>query len=326
MVTETIPTTNFFAPVQDLLQQVEERMRVQADAHHPDLRAALDLLLSAGGKRVRPGVALLVGKMLGAETEKLVTMSAAIEMLHTATLVHDDLIDGSLMRRGMATLNSMWSPAATVLTGDFIFARAASLAAATDSIEVMHLFSEALATVVNGEVTQLFSKRGKVNREDYERRIYAKTASLFETAATSAAMLSPVGPAVIQTARFFGREIGMAFQIIDDILDFTGQQATVGKPVASDLRQGLVTLPLLFYQESHPDDPHLVEFYVNGALTEKQVDCLVDAIRDSGAIQQSLGEAHGYIDCAVDKLRELPACPERLSLEHLAHYFVNRQL
>jgi geranylgeranyl pyrophosphate synthase len=134
----------FLSPVQEEIKLVEERMRTQADNTHSDLRAALEHLLAAGGKRIRPTISLLVGNMLGAPLDKLITLGAAVELLHTATLVHDDLIDGSLLRRGMATLNARWSPPATVLTGDFLFARAAITAAETDHLPLMKLFSETL--------------------------------------------------------------------------------------------------------------------------------------------------------------------------------------
>ncbi len=227
-------------------------MLAQADRHHPDLGAAIEHLLSSGGKRIRPAVALLTGSMLGGSVDKLVILGAAIELLHTATLVHDDLIDGAILRRGITTLNAQWMPAATVLTGDFIFARAAKLAAETDSIPVMHLFAETLATIVNGELTQLFSSRGLVSKEDYLLSIHAKTASMFELATAAAALLSPVDNDTVEDLRTFGYDIGMAFQIVDDVLDFTGEQATVGKPVGSDLRQGLITLPALYYFEEQP--------------------------------------------------------------------------
>ena len=165
-------------------------MRSQAEHQHPDLRAALDHLISSGGKRIRPTVTLLIGRILNGDESRLVTLAAAIELLHTATLVHDDLIDGSLLRRGIPTINSKWSPGATVLTGDFMFARAAKLASDTNSIPVMSLFSKTLATIVNGEITQLFSNRCNINREEYYQRIYAKTASLFEASACCAALIS----------------------------------------------------------------------------------------------------------------------------------------
>ncbi len=301
-------------------------MRAQSDGHHPDLGAALEHLLSSGGKRVRPAVALLTGGMFGADLSRVVTLGAAIELLHTATLVHDDLIDGALLRRGIATLNARWSPAATVLTGDFVFASAAKLAAETDSIEVMHLFAETLATIVNGEITQMFSSHGLVSRENYYQRIYAKTASMFELATAAAAVLSPVGAEVGQQARRFGYEIGMAFQIVDDILDFTGEQTTVGKPVASDLRQGLVTLPALYYIETHPGDPEMTSLLEGSYFSEERVVRLVKSIRGSGAVDQAMDEARQHCQCALNWLREQPECAERMALEDLAEYIVGRSM
>lgn len=300
-------------------------MRKQASDHHPDLGAALDHLLSSGGKRVRPAVALLCGGMLGASIEHLVTLAAAIEMLHTATLVHDDLIDGSLLRRGIATLNAQWSPAATVLTGDFIFAKAAKLAAETNSVGVMRLFAETLAVIVNGEITQLFTSHGLASRDNYETRIYSKTASMFELAAAAAALLSPVPPGVVDRMRAFGYQIGMAFQIMDDILDFTGEQATIGKPVASDLRQGLVTLPALIYLDTHPDDMDLQAILEGKVLTDAQMDRLVAAIRAGSAVEAAVLEAQVYIERAHQILGEMPDTQERQALGELADYIVQRR-
>jgi geranylgeranyl pyrophosphate synthase len=307
-----------------LLLQVEDLMRTQADDKHPDLRAALQHLLSSGGKRVRPAAVLLTGGMLGGDTDKLVTLSAAIELLHTATLVHDDLIDGAFLRRGIATLNSQWSPAATVLTGDFIFARAARLAAQTGSVAVMQLFAETLAPIVNGEITQLFDGRGLASRENYDGRIYAKTASMFELAASAAALLSPVSADTVEQMRCYGYAIGMAFQIVDDILDFTGEQATVGKPVASDLRQGLITLPALIFYDRNPQDMDFQVVLRGEMLPEAAVGRLVTAIRASGAIQASAAEAERYIQQGLEILEIFPDTPERLALEDLARYITNR--
>jgi geranylgeranyl pyrophosphate synthase len=134
MERDSLTTITFLSPVQEGIQRVEDRMRSQADGYHPDIAAALDLLLKSGGKRIRPAITLLASRMLGGDEDVSITLATAIELLHTATLVHDDLIDGSLLRRGSPTLNSQWSPAATVLTGDFIFARAAKMAANTNSV------------------------------------------------------------------------------------------------------------------------------------------------------------------------------------------------
>ena len=324
MVRNHLEQINFFTPIQPYILQVEARMRKKTDGHHPDLDLALEHLLSSGGKRVRPAVALLTGGMYGADPERLVTLGAAIELLHTATLVHDDLIDGAMFRRGIATLNARWSPAATVLTGDYVFARAAQLAAETNSVEVMHIFAETLATIVSGELTQMFTSHGLASRENYYQRIYAKTASMFVLATSAAAILASVDAEVVRSARQFGNDIGMAFQIIDDILDFTGEQATIGKPVASDLRLGLVTLPALYYIEARPEDPDMRSIMDGQYLSEERMERLISEIRQSGAIAQAMDEARHYVNCALDNLRLQPECTERYALEELTSFIVQR--
>jgi geranylgeranyl pyrophosphate synthase len=300
-------------------------MRKQAGVeHHPDLRAALEHLLSAGGKRVRPTVVFLAGDMLGAPREKLVTLGASVEMLHTATLVHDDLIDGALLRRGASTLNARWSPAATVLTGDFLFSRAAKLAADVDYLPLMKLFADTLGTIVNGELVQMFSAKGVINRDNYYQRIYAKTASLFEMSALAAAMVATEDENVRAAFKSYGYEIGMAFQIVDDILDFTGDQAAVGKPVGSDLLNGLVTLPAIYYAESHPENEDVRALTEGGWANPERMARLVEAIRQSHAIRRAMDEARERVEKALKALESFPNSRERGALEGLATYIVDR--
>ena len=343
---------SLFDPVQSAIHDVEKRMLEQADGNRTELSAALQHLLASGGKRIRVAVTLLMGRLLqtsygiddptGIFNSRLVTLAAAIEMLHTATLVHDDLIDGALVRRGIPTLNAQWTPAATVLTGDFIFARAARLAAETDSVTIMRLFADTLATIVGGEIRQLFGRRISASRDDYERRIYAKTASLFETAAlatTSLIMENPekISPSGIDIKSLesmtqkFGYHLGMAFQVVDDVLDFTGEQATVGKPVASDLRQGLFTLPAIIYLEHNPDDPDLNGMMEGLPLTEINFDRLLGNIRNrdlgnnGSAVSMALQEAQSYVAEAGRLISPLPDYPEKRSLIDLANYITLRK-
>lgn len=299
-------------------------MRAQTEGYHTDLQAALDLILKSGGKRIRPNMTLLIGQMLGAEKNRAITLSAAIELLHTATLVHDDLIDGALLRRGMPTLNSQWSPGATVLTGDFLFARAAQLAAETDSIPVMKIFSRTLGVIVNGEIAQMFASRCVANHENYIQRIYAKTASLFETAAASAALISPVEEQVVEQMRVYGYEIGMAFQIVDDILDFTGDQTTVGKPVGSDLRQGLITLPALYFLDENPDSDAAKILRSGKCPGIEQTETLIANIRESNAIRMAHKTAVRYVERSLSAISVFPDCAERQALIELANYIVQR--
>lgn len=317
----------FFTSVQDQLQFVEQRIREQAgEDHHPDLRSALEHILSAGGKRIRPTLGLLVGNMLGAPEEKLITLGASVELLHTATLVHDDLIDGALLRRGIPTLNARWSPAATVLTGDFLFARAAKLAAETDYLPLMKLFADTLAIIVNGELTQMFSARGVIDRDNYYQRIYAKTASLFEMAALAAAMVATEDEEMRASMRAFGYEVGLAFQIVDDILDFTGEQSAVGKPIGSDLLNGLVTLPAIYFAESDPANEDVLSLPNGGWKDTERVQRLVDSIRQSEAIQQAMDEARQAVRRAIKALSDAPVSPEKEALENLARFIVDRKI
>ena len=317
----------FFTSVQDQLQFVEQRIREQAgEDHHPDLRSALEHILSAGGKRIRPTLGLLVGNMLGAPEEKLITLGASVELLHTATLVHDDLIDGALLRRGIPTLNARWSPAATVLTGDFLFARAAKLAAETDYLPLMKLFADTLAIIVNGELTQMFSARGVIDRENYYQRIYAKTASLFEMSALASAMVSTEDEETRLAMKVFGYEVGMAFQIVDDILDFTGEQSAVGKPIGSDLLNGLVTLPAISFAERYPDNADVLSLPSGGWKDTERVQRLVDSIRQSEAIQQAMDEARQAVSRALQSLNDAPVSPEKEALENLAKFIVDRKI
>jgi geranylgeranyl pyrophosphate synthase len=258
--------------------------------------------------------------MMGAEEDRILSLATAIELLHTATLVHDDLIDSSLLRRGMPTLNSQWSSGATVLAGDFIFARAARMASQTDSIPVMKLFSETLSTIVNGEITQLFLSQCSINRDEYFRRIYSKTASLFETTATSAALLSPVSDVIRQNCRQYGYNLGM-----DDILDFIGDETTLGKPIGNDLRHGLITLPLIIYIE---DNPHsLISTLINNneCPQDNQINQVLLDLEHSNAIQKAMDEAAEYINKAIASLEIFAECEDKTSLEEMARYVVQRK-
>ena len=321
-----LTTAPFYIPIQNSILEVETKMRDAAHGHHPEIGAALNHLLSSGGKRVRPAVALLTGEMLGADPDKMISLAASIELLHTATLVHDDLIDGALLRRGIPTLNAQWTPGATVLTGDFIFACAAKLAAQTDSVELMYQFSDTLATIVNGEITQMFSRNVGYQLDEYLNRIYAKTGSLFVLATTAPAILSPIRDTMYDAAREFGYGIGMAFQITDDVLDFTGSPSSVGKPVANDLRQGLITLPAIYYQEINPEDPNLLGILSGNIIDEDDLNQLVSEIQNSGAIERSNEQANIFVNQALNALDSLPQSSEHEALERLSKYVVDRHL
>jgi geranylgeranyl pyrophosphate synthase len=189
----------------------------------------------------------------------------------------------------------------------------------------MKLFSETLAIIVNGELTQMFSARGVIERNNYYNRIYAKTASLFEMSALAATMVATEDEGTRESMKAFGYEVGMAFQIVDDILDFTGDPSTVGKPIGSDLLNGLVTLPAIYFAEANPRNEDVLSLPEGGWKDTARVQRLVDAIRQSYAIEQSIEEARRAVSRALNALEDAPASPEKEALEDLAKFIVDRK-
>ncbi len=316
-----------FELIHDDLQRVEEKMRKAGQEAEGPLRDAILYLISSGGKRIRPALTLVAGRQYNVNREALTSLAAAVEMLHTATLVHDDVIDGSLLRRGNPTLNARWSAGATVLAGDYIFARAAIFATETNSVQVVRLFAETLATICGGELRQMFKyydlDQGK---QEYYNRIYAKTASLFSAATELGALLAQAPEKEIAAFRDYGHYLGMAFQIVDDVLDFIGNEEVLGKPVGSDLRQGTITLPVFYYLDKGGDRRILMDVFNEQDPERKQAALAkaLDVIRASGAIEAALQEAWAFAKRAQEALQRLPESPYRLALYELAEYVVQR--
>ena len=316
--------TQIIDSIREDLQRVEDTLRTLPMIEFEVVEEAIGHLLDSGGKRIRPTLTLLASQLYPADLDRVVLLAAAVEMLHTATLVHDDLIDGSLLRRGSPTLNAIWTPSATILVGDYLFSRAADLAARTDNVRVMQIFARTLMTIVTGELSQMFQGGSRVARATYERRIYAKTASMFELATEAAGVLIKAPEDQITVLRDFGRDLGMAFQIVDDVLDFTGDAAEVGKPVGSDLLHGIVTLPVIHYLDAHPDDDRILALLQDGRRDEPQVRAIVESIRRSKAIDTALNEAREYVRRSQRALSYLPECRAREAMRDMAEYVVAR--
>lgn len=309
------------------LEQVELKMRRALGSSNEYLTEVLVYLLQSGGKRLRPALALLSAQFQPSDASKAVSLAAAVEILHTATLVHDDLIDNSLMRRGKATLNARWSSGATVLAGDYMFAWAASLAAETENVRVISIFAQTLVTICRGELNQLFGPDWQQQtQDDYYARIYNKTASLFASATETGAILCGLPEPQVQGLRAYGKNLGMAFQIVDDLLDFVGDAHELGKPVGSDLRQGIVTLPTMFFLRRHPDDPELIRVLSRQETAEAAIVQVVNRIAQSDATTLAFEEARTFIRSAKEALMVLPDHPSRLAMLELADYVVERRM
>lgn len=308
-----------------LIQEVEARMRMQFSGYPSTLVATLDQLILTGSKRIRPSITLLMGSLFDAKQETILNLAAAVEMMHTATLVHDDLVDGTGQKPVHKTINGRFATSATVLAGDFAFAAAAQLAAATNRISVMEKFSETLQIIVNGEITYMFNSGDHRDRRAYYEWIHAKTASLFKLASGMAATLGSADPAGIESATQFGFNIGMALQISDDIIDLAGDPSLLGKPVGSHLRQGAITLPALFYLEAHPDDFDFEAMIKSNGNGQGEIESLITAIQNSDAIGQSAQQADRFLKDGLDALSNLPDTPERAELAQLARQVIKHE-
>ena len=327
-------------PVRDRLRDVESHLKATDSAVFAPLATAFIDLIGSGGKRLRPALALMAAELgherLDAVDQARVTaLAASVEMLHTATLVHDDVIDDALLRRGAPTLNASWNKGATVLAGNFLFGRAAYFAADTGNSRVITIFSRTLNVIVNGELRQLFARNnfGQV-KEEYYQRIYAKTASLFCAATEGAAVLAHLPELAIQDLHDFGYNLGMAFQIVDDILDFTGDEQSLGKPAGSDLRQGTLTLPFFYYLQGL-EQPESVTTQLETChaeamdsddprLWDQTVNELVHALRGSQAIAHSRREAGDFVEKARTNLADLPDNIFKHSMLGLCDFVVQR--
>ncbi len=315
--------------IHEELERVEHKIREVTHIEHEQLRATLDYLLSSGGKRLRPALVILSSKFYPADADKITSLAAAVETLHTATLIHDDLIDNALLRRGNPTLNALWNNAATVLTGDYLFARAAAFAAETESVHVVSIFAQTLMTICNGELNQIFSSEREpptaTAREYYYQRIYSKTASLFAASTEAGAVLGEAPPTEAQALRDYGYNLGMAFQIVDDILDFAGNEGDLGKPIGSDLRQGIITLPTICFLEAHPGDETLTRVLSGRGERDDEVRATAEMIKQSGGIESSTAEAKRFAARSRDALSILPHNDYRQAMLDLADFVVERR-
>lgn len=314
-----------FSPIRDDLQLVEKRLAEMTSVDHPMLCRILSDIMGSGGKRLRPALVLLAGHFAEYDRQKSVALAAGIETLHTATLVHDDLIDDSLRRRGRATLNSEWRGGMVVLVGDYLFAQAASLANEARNVDANDAFIRAVAVICGGELRNMLDKtKWQTSRANYFERIYAKTASLFATACEVGAIANNATPEVRAALREYGHKLGMAFQVVDDILDFVGDERELGKPVGSDLRQGTVTLPAIAYIERNRHLP-IVQEVLAGNGHQENVPAIIDLISQSEAIAESYSEAATFVGQAKAALTGLPHIAARQALLDLADFVVERR-
>jgi geranylgeranyl pyrophosphate synthase len=311
--------------LQTELQEVKNLMLRAINRIPAEINQVIGKIVNRGGKQLRPSLVLLSSYLHNAPHKKTLYAAAAVEMLHTATLIHDDLIDNASLRRGSRTLNATHSPAATVLGGDITFAMAAKFAALSDNVLLVNKFALTLETICQGELNQMIKGHNSIPTvTDYFNRIEAKTASLFALCTESGAVLAGCSASDIENARLFGHHLGLAFQIADDVLDFMGSENRLGKPVGGDLKQGLITLPVLHFYEQRSDDPR-IQAVLHNNITSRDLKALVLDLRNSDAADWAMAQATKLIDDSLQLLSKYPETPYRSAMEEIARFAVHRR-
>jgi geranylgeranyl pyrophosphate synthase len=322
-----ISVAELHSGLKDELDGVERLMAsVSDEVDVPLLGQLLRHVLEARGKRMRPTLAFLSARFGQYPVERLTLLGAAVELLQTASLIHDDLVDDSATRRGVVTLHRIASAKASVLVGDYLFAKSAFFATATRSLDVMSLFARTLMAMSDGELREMSNTSNDDRTYDqYYRRIEGKTASLFVAATEGGAILSEIGEQGELAMRDYGLNLGLAFQIADDVLDFVGTEAELGKPVGGDLRQGTLTLPSLWALDNLSDDAALRRILEGESPSDEQFEEAVRLVARSPAIEFAQREAERFAARAKAALAAFPDGDARRQLEALADYSVRRR-
>lgn len=316
--------SQIYKPAEEDLARVKESLRSISRVDFPWLSEQLHYVVKGSGKGIRPALTLLAGKFYNYNVARLLPMAVSVELMHTATLVHDDAIDESGSRRGQPTIFKIWGNDVAVLLGDYLFAKAGEFVADTLNLRAIKLFSQTLAVISSGEINQFLSAfKVEQSRENYIKRISGKTASLFSLATESGAILSEAPEDSVEILRDYGLNLGIAFQIVDDILDFTSTEEILGKPVGSDLAQGTLTLPAMLLAERYPEDNPIKRFFRD--REKDNIEQAIQMIRDSSIIQDSYNIATEYSSRACQHLYRLPDSTSRQSLEELADYVIKRR-
>lgn len=283
-------------------------------------------IVNSGGKRLRPALVILSSKVLGYEGDKHINLAAIIELIHTATLLHDDVVDASLLRRGHQTANQRWGNEASVLVGDFVYSRAFQMMVDINSLSIMRVLSEATNTIAEGEVQQLiYRHRPETSEENYLDVIRNKTAKLFEAAARLGSIISKKTKDDENAMANYGRHLGTAFQLIDDVLDYSSSEIELGKSIGDDLSQGNPTLPLLYAMwNSTKDEEKIIRNSIsNGSL--ENIELIKDTINSTGAISYTIEIAKRESELAINALDKLPQSEYLDALYMLAKFSVDRQ-
>lgn len=311
--------------VEDDFSRVNDLIIKRLSSDVPLVEKIAHYIIESGGKRLRPLLVLLSSQAVGYNDDEHLKLAAVIEFLHTATLLHDDVVDTSDLRRGRSTANAKWGNAPSVLVGDFLYARAFEMMVELQNLRIMDVLSHATAVIAEGEVLQLMNvKNPDVSEDKYMEVIHNKTAMLFEAASHTGALLAGASTEQEQALKDYGKHLGLAFQLVDDVLDYRGDAEEMGKNVGDDLAEGKPTLPLIqAMAKGTADEKELIRQAIRkGGLDD--LPRILDVVNRSGALDYTMDRARAEADSALACLKVLPASPHREALEMLTEIAIGR--
>jgi len=320
------PETDFLGPIRVELEAFEQRLHDTVHADLGPVAEAMEYILAGGGKRLRPALVILAARLGAPDLEHVFRGAMAIEFIHNATLIHDDLIDRAPTRRGLRTIHESLGANPAIIIGDYYFARGANLMSLIGNPRVDLLLSQTVMSICYGEMLQLTSQR-KYDQsvQEYQDKIERKTAALLAASAYVGGELAGLDESEVETLRRYGRLLGMAFQIADDVLDYLSSEREMGKPVGNDLKQGTVTLPLMLALKDAAVGPRLERVLSREPLGDGDYAEVVRLVRDSPGIEESYELARSFSRQASAELERFPASPYRDALLELARYVVRRK-
>lgn len=306
------------------LQAVERLLLERATSRSALIAAASTHTVRSGGKRLRAALALLAARLGSYHLPRVIHAAASVELIQAASLVHDDLVDQAARRRGRVTVHARWDNDVALMVGDYFFALAAGEMARSPDPRIITYYAQAVQTIVEGELSPVMvAEPAETALGQYYYKTGAKTASLFEAACKAGMAAGGGTDAQIAALGRYGFDLGMAFQIIDDVLDFVGDEQTLGKPAGNDLRQGTITLPLI-YALARTGSPRLRAIAGDGSPTDAEVSAVIAEVVAAGGVDAALAEARRFIGQAIGQLAEFPPSPAHRSLAEIAHFVINR--
>lgn len=317
--------SDLFAPVSKELQIVEKSLEESIDSKLATLNSASLHLLDAGGKRLRPAFALLSARLFRDDLTEIIPMATALELIHMATLVHDDVIDNSITRRGSATVKSAWGNRISIYAGNYVFARALAIVAGYERSDIVDVLADASMRICEGEIEQMMSCFNvNIGLKNYLRRIERKTALLIEISCQLGAMLCNASDKHVIALKRYGYYLGMAFQITDDILDFVADEEILGKPTGSDIKQGIITLPAIYALQYSPQKQELAALLSSHEACQHQSNRIIEIILDSEGINYAYYVCQHFAMKARRQLAQLPDKTARQTFYMLADYIQER--